>query len=132
MNFTGCIECGSLVIENEALRLCASCSHARRKAEKDELKKVGKRRKPIVKVSEKKQEKLKPYAVLRRNYLKENPVCELHLQGCTGNSEEIHHISKDESNFLNIKTWKATCRPCHDRCERILSAVKRRELGLLI
>ena len=117
---------------NEQVDFCASHLHAMRKAEKDEIRNAGKKRKAIAKVSEKKQEKLKPYAVLRRNYLKENPVCELHLQGCTGNSEEIHHISKDESNFLNIKTWKATCRPCHDRCERILSAVKRRELGLLI
>jgi len=132
MNFTGCIECGSLVIENEALHLCASCSHARRKSDRDELKNAGKKRKVIQKVSEKKQEKLKPYAILRRNYLKENPVCEANLIGCEGNSVEIHHCHTSEAYFLKAQTWKAVCRFCHSQIETKLSAFVRRKLGLLV
>lgn len=118
-------------VENKDTGLCARHGAEMRKAERDSLKEKAKR-KPLAKFSEKKADKLKPYAVLRRNYLKENPVCELHLQECQGLSQEIHHCSTSEKDFLNTKTWKASCVSCHRRCEEKLSATERREKGLLL
>lgn len=110
---------------------CASHNLHLRKMEKELLKptKITKR---IRKVSDKKQEKLKPYAILRRQYLNENPVCEANLIGCEGNSVEIHHCHSDEAYFLKVHTWKAVCRFCHSQIETKLSAFVRRKMGLLI
>lgn len=119
-------------VENKELRLCATHAFGFRKSQREEIKNEGKKRKSIAKVSEKKADKLKPYAVLRRNYLKENPVCELFLPGCEGESSEIHHCSMSELDFLEVSTWKAACSSCHRYCETQLSAEERRRLGLLI
>lgn len=131
MNFTGCIECGNTVIENKALQLCASCASRQRK--EDRQAKTNALKKPVrlQKFSEKKAEKQLPFAVLRRKYLNENPVCEVHLEGCLGVSSEIHHITFSADDYLNVATFKAVCSPCHRRLED-LPAIKRRELGLLI
>lgn len=90
------------------------------------------KRKSIAKFSEKKADKLKPYAVLRRNYLKENPVCEMFLPGCDGESVEIHHKSLSELDYLEVSTWMAVCRNCHAVCETQMSAIERRNRGFLI
>lgn len=133
MNFTGCIECGSMVIENKALHLCASCSHAHRKSLRDSTKALLKGKpKQIARVSDKKKEKLKPYAILRRNYLKENPICESGLCECANLSEEIHHCSMSELDFLEVTTWKAVCKFCHHAIEFYMSAEERRAKGLLV
>ena len=132
MNFTCCIECGSLVIENEALRLCASCSHARRKAEKDELKKVGKRRKPIVKVSEKMKGKLKTYRELRKEYLSKHQYCFANLPGCSKKATQCHHLGGRGTKLNASDTFMAVCFNCHRILHDKLSATERREKGLMI
>lgn len=119
-------------VESKELGYCASHAFGFRKAERDEAKNAGKKVKRIAKVSEKKADKLKPYAVLRRNYLKENPVCEMFLPGCDGDSSEIHHCSMSELDFLEMSTWKAACAPCHRFVETMMSAEERRIRGFLI
>lgn len=128
-----CKICGSPKVENRDTMLCGECNHTERKASREATKQALKPKPTrIRKVSEKRQEKLKPYAILRRQYLNENPVCELHLIGCTGNSKEIHHCHTSDLYFLDITTWKAACVSCHRHCEQKLSAIERRKLGLLI
>ena len=133
MNFTGCIECGSLVIENEALHLCASCAGEQRKQDRQAKKNALKKPKQIAKFSEKKAEKILPYAVLRRQTLKERPVCEINIKSiCEGVAEELHHCSTSELDFLDMDTVKTACRPCHRYTETMMSAEERRRKGLLI
>jgi len=132
MNFTGCIECGSLVIENEALHLCASCAGEQRKQDRQAKKNALKRPAKIAKMSEKKAGKILPYAILRRKFLDENPVCEMFLPGCDGDSAEVHHKSVSELDYLEVSTWMAVCRNCHSACETQLSAIERRKRGFLI
>jgi len=132
MNFTGCIECGSLVIENEALHLCASCNHARRKAEKDEIRNAGKKRKVIAEVSEKMKGKLKTYKELRKEYLAKNPFCKARLQDCTGHAKHVHHLSGRGSKLNAEETFMAVCFNCHRILHDKLSATERREKGLMI
>lgn len=85
------------------------------------------------KFSEKKAAKILPYAILRRNYLNENPVCQIRIDGvCIGPSEEIHHCSMSDLDFLEVSTWKASCVVCHRWVESMMSAEERRAKGLLI
>lgn len=131
MKFCTFPDCESYTM-NEQSEYCATHAHHLRKESRDSKKAALKKPKHLPKFSEKKASKILPYAVLRRRYLDEHPVCEVHLTGCTGLSEEIHHCGTEEKDFLNTKTWKAVCRHDHNVIERILSAKKRRELGLLI
>ncbi len=110
---------------------CATCNFNLRKAERvanQPVKKVYR----IPKVSKKRKEKLKEYKPLRDSYLKEHPVCEIKLMGCKAVSVEIHHCSTSDKDFLNVQTWKAVCRPCHDKLEFFESAIARKEKGWLI
>jgi hypothetical protein len=98
------------------------------------LERLAKRKpqKPIPKTSDKRKEKLKEYTPLRKQYLLDHPNCEIKLIGCEGKAVEIHHCSMSDKDFLNTSTWKGGCRHCHDLVERALSAIDRREKGLLI
>lgn len=91
-----------------------------------------KAKKRIPKTSAKRKAQLVIYRPLRKRYLLDHPKCEIKLIGCTGKSTQIHHTSMSDLDFLNTKTWKATCDGCHDQTERVLSAVARRAKGLLI
>jgi|SRR5687768_3764114 len=71
-------------------------------------KKVVKR---IRKVSKKRTEQLKAYASLRKDYLKNHPIC----QRChVFESVDIHHC-KGKTNLLllDVRHWKALCRQDH-------------------
>lgn len=87
---------------------------------------------PPKKISEKRQEEMKDYSTLRKQYLKENPVCEANLRECTGMAEEIHHKAKRGANYLNVETFMAVCKPCHKIIEEKMSAEERREQGFLM
>ena len=132
MNFIGCIECGSLVIENEALHLCASCSHARRKSDRDELKNAGEKRKTIAKVSEKMKGKLKTYKQLRQEYLSTHPYCFANLPGCTKTATTVHHLGGRGTKLNAVDTFIALCMSCHRTTHDKLSAAERRNKRLLL
>lgn len=117
---------------NDKVPYCGTHAAYLRKSERDEKKAALKKPQKIAKMSEKKADKVKSYAPMRRQYLKENPVCEIGLAGCDGNSSEIHHCSMSALDFLEISTWKASCQSCHRKVETELSAEERRNLGLLI
>lgn len=118
-------------IENRDKGLCSSCGHALRKAERNALK--TKKVYTIPKVTAKRKEENKAYTPLRKKYLEDHPECQVKLLGiCTGKALEIHHVSTSHKDFLNIKTWKSSCKECHRFLETVLSAQARRNLGLLI
>ena len=109
----------------------ATCNFQRRKAERNALKK--KKVYTIPKVTAKRREENKAYTPLRKKYLEDHPDCQVKLLGiCTGKALEIHHVSTSHKDFLNIKTWKSSCKECHRFLETVLSAQDRRNLGLLI
>ena len=89
--------------------------------------------KPIKKVSDRHKETLKEYKVIREEFLKNNPNCQLRLQGCTFVATDIHHTfsGKDKQKyFLDIKTWKALCRNCHSILHNTLSLKENIELNM--
>lgn len=113
--------------------LCISHETEIRKAENNALRDQGKIKikNPIRSRSKKKVSQDRLYSVLRREYLEQNPNCEIKLLGCVGLATEIHHSAKRGDNYLNVKTWMATCRMCHSHIETVMSAKERREKGYL-
>lgn len=110
---------------------CATHNFERRKAERL----ANQPKKPIYRIpktSSKRKEKLKEYTPLKKQYLLDHPECEIKLIGCQAKSIEIHHCSISDKDFLNVNTWKAVCRFCHNKIEFFESAISRREKGLLI
>jgi len=75
----------------------------------------------IKKVSDKHKETLKEYKVVREEFLKQNPNCQLRLQGCSIHSTDVHHkLGKSSSElYLNIKYWMSLCRNCHSIIEKL-------------
>ena len=128
---------------------CGSHNRQLRKEKESERKQLEKRksllqkaqsrnlepRKMPKKVSPKREELNKEYAVLRPQYLLENPTCEVKLIGCEGESVEIHHTYSGSNKVAHLNdttTWKATCSHCHRTLHDKLSAKESRELGLKI
>ena len=110
---------------------CATHNALARKEHRNSLKE--KKKYVIPKVTAKRKEENKAYTPLRKKYLEDHPECQVKLLGiCTGKALEIHHVSTSHKDFLNIKTWKSSCKECHRFLETVLSAQARRNLGLLI
>lgn len=111
---------------------CASCNARERKEERQKFTDSLKKPRAISQRSEKKAEADAEFKFLRIDFLIEYPVCQATFDGiCNHKSEEIHHTSISSLNYLNTETWMAICRHHHNIIERVLSAEKRRELGLL-
>ena len=77
--------------------------------------------KPIKKVSEKHKETLKEYKPLREDFLKQNPYCQLRLQGCTYIADTIEHrMGKSYKElYLDTSKWFASCLNCNGVIERL-------------
>jgi hypothetical protein len=125
--------CSTPLCENYcegATNHCATHNALARKEHRNSLKE--KKKYVIPKVTAKRKEENKAYTPLRKKYLEDHPDCEIKLIGCTGKATQIHHCSTSHKDFLNIKTWKSSCKECHRFLETVLSAQARRNLGLLI
>ena len=73
------------------------------------------------------------YTVIRKKFLLDHPMCQIHLNGCTQKATDIHHMhsGKDrEQYYLDISTWKSACRNCHDWIHNHEKDAK--ELGFLL
>ena len=89
---------------------CASCNHARRKAEREAAKE--KKRVPIRKVSPKRAEQNREYLKLRKEYLALYPVCE--IEDCNLKAVDIHHQrGKEGARLLDTNFFFAVCRGHH-------------------
>ncbi len=131
--------------ENPMVDYCASCAKAMRKAEKQSIKDDQKRKAALLKrpdprktpnkVSEKRKALNQEYAILREQFLKEHPKCELKLQPCTQTSTQVHHTASGwnkATNLNNVATWKASCDHCNQFLHDKLSAQEARDKGLKI
>jgi len=67
------------------------------------------------------------YAAQRTDYLRQHPTCE---KCDSRSSRDIHHkAGRYGGNYLNVETWCALCRTCHDWIHQHPS--KAREKGWL-
>lgn len=115
-----CVQCDCRPIENRDTGLCATCGAAIRKAER----RVIKEKKPINKVSDKRNVQLQDYAPLRDKYLFDHPDCEYHGKGCA--SQVVHHAGgrvgfiddyAREHNIpalVDVRYFRALCHPAHE------------------
>ena len=67
-------------------------------------------------VADKRRSEKEEYKVLRDQFLKDHPVCEIPIEGCKIKSTQVHHAEgREGTRFLDTSTWKAACAgPCHD------------------
>lgn len=88
-----------------------------------EPKKMLHKKKPIVRqqamlrrtrlnpMAAKRQREAREYAKKRKTFLDEKRVCEICHKSA---SCDVHHVhGRLHGNYLDEKTWKATCRRCH-------------------
>ncbi len=111
-------------------RYCRDCW--RLVSDKPKLKPTAKR-KPIAPRSSKQAKKDAAYKILRDIFMKNHPMCEAKLPGCSSTATDIHHLygGKDRSKYyLDSGTWRSICRPCHTFCHDKLSSEEAIELGL--
>jgi hypothetical protein len=70
--------------------------------------------KSISPFSEKMLEALKVYKVERLKYLNRHPMCQAKIDGCTGDSQQIHHKKGRIGDLLTDPThFLAVCHQCH-------------------
>jgi Pyruvate/2-oxoacid:ferredoxin oxidoreductase delta subunit len=54
------------------------------------------------------------YRKLKNQFLKEHPVCEIPVKGCTHQAIDVHHTKGREGELLtDVRFFKAGCRNCH-------------------
>lgn len=77
-------------------------------------KKEKKKHLPIKKLSKKREAQNKIYLVLRKEFLEQNPYCQIKFEGCSNLSVEVHHSEGRIGTLLtNVEYFVATCRNCH-------------------
>jgi hypothetical protein len=90
---------------------------------------------PVTKLKAKSDNRAKEeveYNKLIKVFKEENKFCQAKLTGCGGRSVDVHHRGKRGVNYLNLETWIAVCRSCHDRIHNVLSAKEARDKKLII
>lgn len=95
--------------------------------------KLAELRKAINKVSSKEQKRQAAYLVLRKEYMKQYPECQVRLPECSHIAVDIHHLyfgADRYGHFLDSTSWKSTCRSCHSTIHDKLSNEQLIELGL--
>lgn len=89
-------------------------------------------------VSAKRAKQNRIYTVKRKAFLEANAMCQLGgplisagvEPNCTFETTEVHHMCRRlGGNYLDERTWAATCSNCHRYCET--HAKLARELGLI-
>lgn len=80
---------------------------------------------PMRKVSEKRRIENETYTLLRRKFLEKHPMCQ--WGNCFNRSVDIHHGSgRYGKNYLDITTWFAFCRGCHNKVHNSPNEARRR------
>jgi hypothetical protein len=63
-------------------------------------------------ISDRRRAEAKEYAEKREAFLRQRPVCE---RCDRRSSRDVHHkAGRYGGNYLNVATWAALCRHCHD------------------
>lgn len=84
---------------------------------KPSSKKVEKVRQQIRKVSTKQAAKNQEYSKLRDDFMSHNPLCKANLSGCTKIATDLHHKKGRVTYLLDVTTYIALCRNCHQKIE---------------
>lgn len=72
------------------------------------------KRTPLRKTSKKREKELRVYRVLKAEFLKRRPVCEVFEPCCTRKSVDVHHVNHREGKrLLDVSDWLPICRACH-------------------
>ncbi len=113
-----CNACGELKYiwkNSEGNRYCKYCWQKKSSSEKP-FKPTN--RKPIALRSKKRASQDRVYSKLRKDYLQNNPTCQINvLNVCTTQSTDIHHSyagANRSKYYLITPTWFSCCRACHD------------------
>lgn len=122
-----CSACGeSKVIwkNHEGEKFCKDCWY------KKEPVKFPKQKMPLKAKSDKRAVLDQLYSVSRQQFLSRNPFCKARLEGCTNHATDVHHKAGRSKNYLDVLTWLAVCRTCHQWIE--LHPKEAKELGYSI
>lgn len=96
--------------EKEAVKIDATLARAKIKNQQ--------KRKPINKVSAKREELNKKYFKLVEQFKKDNPECKAKVnEYCTKKTEDPHHRRGRGAYLLEVSTWLPVCRSCHSFIE---------------
>jgi MinD superfamily P-loop ATPase len=74
----------------------------------------------INKKSDNQKDLNKKFAKAKREYLKEHPICEAMIEGCTKVSIDVHHKAgkASEELLLDKSLFLGVCRHCHTIIEK--------------
>lgn len=122
------------------LKKCAACNQLKHIWKSDKKDKYCKecwytieKPKSISPVSTKRRGEMDEYSKKRLAFLAIHMNCQAKLVGCTSIATDVHHLysGKDrEKYYLQIGTWKAVCRNCHNYIHDHLSAEEAIEIDL--
>lgn len=85
----------------------------------------------VLKKASKKHGKIvREYLTVRKEYLRQHPLCTIELPGCTRLATQIHHSGKkfSEKLWLDTSLFVSCCDNCHREIER--SPLLAKELGI--
>jgi hypothetical protein len=78
-----------------------------------------KAREPIKKISDKQAKINSAYSVLRLQYLKMFPNCQVASTDCTHVATQVHHrAGRGKDHMLDTTTWLSICQNCHEKVEK--------------
>lgn len=77
-----------------------------------------KARKAMKPVADKRRKQNAEYSVVRVEFLTDNPVCQIQVEGCTHEATEVHHKKGRIDKLLtNKEFFCAACSSCHHWAE---------------
>jgi len=103
------------VIEGEERkRYCQSCYKSKScQNDTNNGKPTNNRQKPIRPRSSKREKEDVLYSILRKQFLKNHPFCQMNLKDCTNTATEVHHKKGRGKYYLDDTTFMAGCHNCH-------------------
>jgi len=109
LNKRACKHCGDIFQKEKPLQYCCSvkCDNEYKKAKKKPVK-------PINKISVKREKENNLYLCIRKQFLKDNPLCAV-----TGNkATEVHHMAGRIGKLLtDVRYFLPVCRFAHREIE---------------
>lgn len=121
----GCGETTVIWKQHAGKRLCRECWSKIKPMVPLKQSPIKSTQKPIPKQSPRRKKLDAAYSILRKQYLKDHPNCELNCSAkCSRVATDIHHLywSGDREEFMNdFKEVKAGCRECHNEIHTKMS-----------
>lgn len=116
-----CAEClqDKVIWKNHlGLKYCAQCWNKIKPQAPLKQSPIKSSQKPISKQSPKRKKLDAAYSILRKQFLQDHPMCQVHVNGvCTGPATQIHHSydAGDREKYMNdTSTWFAVDFACHE------------------